>query len=92
MCEPVELPINGTLDLHAFDPKEVNELVPAFLAACREKGILQARIVHGKGAGILRQRVHSILKKLRGVDSFRLGGAGAGGWGATIVILKPSVD
>ncbi len=38
MCEPepVELPINGTLDLHAFNPKEVNELVPAFLTACRE--------------------------------------------------------
>ncbi len=87
--EPVELPINGTLDLHAFNPKEVKELVPAFLSACREKGILQARIVHGKGTGVLRQRVHSILKRLRGVDSFRLGGEGAGGWGATIVILKP---
>lgn len=91
MCqpEPVEIPINGTLDLHAFDPKEVKDLVPDFLSACREKGILQARIVHGKGTGVLRQRVHSILKRLREVDSFRLGGEGAGGWGATIVILKP---
>ena len=91
MCEPepVELPINGTLDLHAFDPKEVKELVPAYLLACREKGILQARIVHGKGTGVLRQRVHSVLKRLQEVDSFRLGGEGAGGWGATIVVLKP---
>jgi DNA-nicking Smr family endonuclease len=94
MCEPepVELPIDGTLDLHAFDPKEVKELVPAFLSVCREKGILQARIVHGKGTGVLRQRVHSILKRLHGVDSFRLGGEGAGGWGATIVILKPPAE
>jgi DNA-nicking Smr family endonuclease len=87
--EPVEIPINGTLDLHAFDPKEVNELLPAYLEACREKGIYQVRVVHGKGTGILRQRVHSILKKLQEVDSFRLGGDGAGGWGATIVLLKP---
>jgi DNA-nicking Smr family endonuclease len=87
--EPVEIPIDGTLDLHQFHPKEVKELVPDYLAACREKGILQVRIVHGKGTGSLRRTVHSLLDKLPEVDSYRLGGDSGGGWGATIVILRP---
>jgi dsDNA-specific endonuclease/ATPase MutS2 len=47
------------------------------------------RIVHGKGTGTLRRKVHSILGRLREVDSFSLAGHGAGGWGATIVVLRP---
>ncbi len=85
---PVELPIDGTLDLHAFQPKDVKELVTDYLALCMGKGILQVRIVHGKGKGILRATVHSILKKIDLVESFSLAGEGAGGWGATIVHLK----
>ncbi len=86
--EPVELPIDGVLDLHAFQPKDVKELVSDYLALCRQRGILQVRIVHGKGKGILRAKVHSILKKIDMVESFSLAGEGAGGWGATIVHLK----
>ena len=52
--EPIELPIDGTLDLHAFHARDVKELVPDYLAACRERGILDVRIVHGKGTGALR--------------------------------------
>lgn len=87
--DPVELPIDGTLDLHAFQPRDVDELIPDYLDACRQRGILQVRVIHGKGAGILRGRVHSILGKLKEVDSFRLAGDDAGGWGATIVLLRP---
>jgi DNA-nicking Smr family endonuclease len=87
--EPVELPIDGTLDLHAFLPKEVDELIPEYIRACREKGIYQLRIVHGKGTGTLRRKVHAILGRLKEVDSFGLAGHGAGGWGATIVMLRP---
>jgi DNA-nicking Smr family endonuclease len=87
--EPVEFPIDGTLDLHTFRPGEVKDLVPDYLAACRERGILQVRIIHGKGTGMLREKVHSILGRMPEVASFRLAGEDGGGWGATIVTLRP---
>jgi len=85
---PVEVPVDGTLDLHTFNPREVKDLVPEYLNACREKGIFQVRIIHGKGTGTLRTTVHAILKKLSYVVSYRLADEGAGSWGATIVSLK----
>jgi DNA-nicking Smr family endonuclease len=85
--EPVELPIDGILDLHTFQPGDVKELVPDYLALCRERGILRVRIIHGKGTGALGRMVHSILSKLPGVASFKQAMEDEGGWGATIVTL-----
>lgn len=87
--EPVELPIDGVLDLHTFHPKHIKELVPDYLDECRIRGILEVRIIHGKGTGTLRRIVQSILEKHPAVKSFRLGGHGSGGWGATQVDLLP---
>jgi DNA-nicking Smr family endonuclease len=90
MTDPqsTKLPINGTLDLHTFQPGEVSDLVPEYLAACRERGITQVRIIHGKGIGTLRRTVESVLGKLSYVESFRTADESAGGWGATIVTLR----
>ncbi len=89
--QPVEIPIDGVLDLHTFRPQDVKGLLPDYLAACRERGIMQVRVIHGKGSGMLRKTVHSILGRLPIVASFGTAGGDAGGWGATIVILKKQV-
>lgn len=87
--EPVELPIDGTLDLHAFHPRDVKRLVPDYIEECRRRGIFEVRIVHGKGTGALRRTVHAVLDKHPDVTGYRLGGAGGGEWGATIAFLRP---
>ena len=62
MPEPVELPIDGELDLHLFHPRDVKALVPDYLDECKQRGISDVRIIHGKGTGALRETVHAILK------------------------------
>ena len=85
--DPVEIPIDGILDLHAFRPADVKDLVPDYLEACREKGILRVRIIHGKGTGALRRTVHATLDRLDMVESYRLADDQSH-WGATLVFLR----
>lgn len=87
--DPFELPIDGTLDLHAFRPDEVGSLVPEWLQECRARGILEVRIIHGKGTGALRRTVGAILERSAIVSSYRGADETAGGWGATIATLRP---
>jgi DNA-nicking Smr family endonuclease len=84
-----QLPIDGVLDLHAFQPADCKSLVPEYLQACRDKGIAQVRIIHGKGRGVLRKSVQSILARDPAVLEFHQAEENAGGWGATIIVLKP---
>ncbi len=84
----VTLAIDGVLDLHQFSPKDVKTLVPDYLELCLEKDILEVRIIHGKGKGVLRRTVHSLLAKLDYVKSFQLDDKHVGNWGATVVYLK----
>lgn len=86
--EPVEYPIDGTLDLHQFAPNETKEVVTEYIAACLERGILQLRIIHGKGIGVQREIVRSLLAKHPNVVSYRHESGTGGGWGATVVDLK----
>jgi DNA-nicking Smr family endonuclease len=88
MDDPIELPINGVLDLHTFRPKDVKDIVLDYLEACRERGILQVRIIHGKGMGNLRRTVHAVLARHQEVVSFTLDHPEYGGWGATLVFLR----
>lgn len=87
--EVVEVPIDGTLDLHTFAPRDVEGVVEAYLDACRERGILAVRLIHGKGTGFQRNRVERVLRRHPAVRAFRPGGTGGGGWGATLVDLAP---
>ena len=87
--EPVRIPIDGVLDLHAFRAEEVKNLVPEYLEECRRRGVYQVRIIHGKGTGALRRTVQSLLRMNPHVLSFKTADLGGGGWGATEVILKP---
>ena len=90
--QPVEVPINGILDLHTFQPRDVKDLLPEYLEECRKQGILEVRIIHGKGVGVLRETVHSVLRHLSYVLTVKLAGENAGGWGATLVRLKETDD
>jgi DNA-nicking Smr family endonuclease len=87
--EPTVLPIDGILDLHTFSPSELRDLLEDYLAACLEAGILDVRIIHGKGKGILRDRVRSLLAKNTLVYGWSEAPLEAGGWGATLVRLVP---
>lgn len=85
--DPIEMPIDGTLDLHTFRPQEIGELLDAYFDACLERGITQVRVVHGKGTGTLRRTVEHHLQKDPRVQSWAAGGFGGGSWGATLVTL-----
>ncbi len=78
--DPVEIPIDGTLDLHTFAPGDVSSLVEEYLWACLKKGIYEVRIIHGKGKGVLRRIVHARLEKHPNVLDFSLD-SGPSGWG-----------
>lgn len=86
--DPFEYPIDGTLDLHQFRPREVKSVVIEYIDACRERGIYALRIVHGKGIGVQREIVHAVLRQHPAVASFRHEAGSGGSWGATVVDLK----
>lgn len=89
MDGPLELPIDGELDLHTFRPQDVASVVTEYLAACQARGILEVRVIHGKGIGVLCRTVHALLARLPNVESYALASQYFGGQGATIVHLKP---
>ncbi len=92
MEDPIELPIDGVLDLHTFLPREINDLINDYIEACLDKGIFDIRIIHGKGKGILRNRVYALLERHPQVESFEQAPLESGGWGAVLVRLKKVAD
>ncbi|MFH1117402.1 MAG: Smr/MutS family protein [Pseudomonadota bacterium] len=86
--DPIEIPIDGVLDLHTFSPREVGTLLEDYIGECLARNIHDLRIIHGKGKGILRDRVKSILARHSRVGSFGDAPLEAGGWGATVVRLR----
>jgi dsDNA-specific endonuclease/ATPase MutS2 len=84
MTDAVELPIEDTIDLHTFLPHEIAGLVEEYLYQALQKGYREVRIIHGRGAGVQRTIVHSILKKHERVIAFR----DAMDRGSTVATLK----
>jgi len=87
----IKQPIDGTIDLHTFQPKEAASVVDEYLWACRKKGILEVKVIHGKGRGILLRTVHALLEKHPLVLNFKLDSEWSG-WGATVVFLKRNTE
>lgn len=88
--EPIKIPIEDVLDLHTFRPQDVADLLKDYFAECIKAGIHSVRVIHGKGKGIQKKRVHQILQKNPQVKSFKDAPPEAGGWGATVVELRQS--
>lgn len=90
--DPVQIPIEDRLDLHPFRPKDVRAVVGSYLEAAAERGFREVRLIHGRGIGVQREIVRSLLSSHPLVESFQDAGPDRGGWGATVVRLRPLVD
>jgi DNA-nicking Smr family endonuclease len=81
------IPIEDALDLHAFAPRDIPDVVEEYLAACRERGHREVRLIHGRGTGTQHRIVQSVLARLPFVEAFADAPPERGGWGATVVRL-----
>jgi hypothetical protein len=83
----VELPIEDSIDLHSFPPAELPAVVGDYLEAAHARGFREVRIIHGRGIGVQRERVRSLLSSHPLVENYRDAPSDRGGWGATIAWL-----
>jgi dsDNA-specific endonuclease/ATPase MutS2 len=86
--EPVPIPIEDSIDLHSFGPRDVASVVEEYLKAAHARGFREVRIVHGRGIGVQRTIVRAVLSRHLLVVSFGDASAERGGWGATVARLK----
>lgn len=86
--EPLRIPVTDVFDLHSVRPKEVEEVVEAYLEEAHRLGLKALRIIHGRGVGVQRQIVRAVLARTPYVVAYNDAPAEAGGWGATIVTLR----
>ena len=80
----MEVPIEDWIDLHSFQPREVAAVVEEYLFQAARKRFKQVRIVHGRGIGVQREIVHSVLRRNKNVISF----GDTADKGATVVSLR----
>jgi dsDNA-specific endonuclease/ATPase MutS2 len=88
--EPVRLEIKDVFDLHSIPPREVRAVVEEYLREAQRLGFRRVRIIHGKGVGVQREAVRSILARTPFVEHFTDAPPEAGGWGATVATLLPT--
>jgi DNA-nicking Smr family endonuclease len=87
--EAVVVPIEDSIDLHPFSPKDIPSVVEEYLQECLKVGIYEVRLIHGRGKGIQRRIIRSLLEKHPHVVSVTDASPEAGGWGATLARLRP---
>jgi len=86
---PHRLPVETSIDLHAFSPRDVLSVVEEYLEAAAGIRYREVRLIHGKGTGAQRASIRALLARHPLVESYSDAPPDAGGWGATRVILKP---
>ncbi len=87
--EAVHVPIEDSIDLHAFAPRDIPAVVEGYLEAAVERGFREVRLIHGRGKGVQRARVQERLARDPRVERFVDAPPARGGWGATIAWLRP---
>jgi DNA-nicking Smr family endonuclease len=84
----VVLPVEDSIDLHGFRPRDVLAVVGDYLEEAAKRGFREVRLIHGRGKGVQRANVQALLAGHPLVESFRDAPATRGGWGATLVELR----
>jgi dsDNA-specific endonuclease/ATPase MutS2 len=90
--EEIVVPIEDALDLHPFRPREIRDVVSSYLEAAIEAGFREVRLIHGRGIGVQREIVRGLLGRHPAVEAFADAPPERGGWGATVVRLRPGED
>jgi DNA-nicking Smr family endonuclease len=86
--DPVPIPIEDALDLHTFAPRDIAAVVADYLEAAHARGFREVRLIHGRGIGVQRSIVRSVLAAHPLVERFDDAPPERGGWGATVVALR----
>lgn len=84
----VVMPIEDSIDLHAFQPRDVLAVVNDYLEEAAKRGFHEVRLIHGRGKGVQRANVQALLARHPLVESYRDAPATRGGWGATLAVLR----
>ena len=87
--QPFKIEVEDSIDLHSFPPRDVPDVVDAYLEEVVEKGFTEVRLIHGRGIGVQRDRVQKLLARHPLVSGFHDAPPDRGGWGATVAYLKP---
>jgi dsDNA-specific endonuclease/ATPase MutS2 len=86
--DPVRIPITDVFDLHSVPPRDVKAVIEEYLLEAHRLGFKALRIIHGRGIGVQREIVRSVLARTAFVADFHDAPGEAGGWGATVVTLR----
>ncbi|MFQ5697216.1 MAG: Smr/MutS family protein [Myxococcota bacterium] len=85
----IRVPIGDEIDLHSFAPRDVVDVARSYLEAARARGLRHLRLIHGKGRGVQRAQLQRMLASHPHVEAWSDAPPERGGWGATLVTLRP---